>query len=367
MKLGGAEKHVIRLAAGLRQKGHDAGIVCVFKEGALADEVRRGGIPFDCLGANYKWGLRTFSGIFDWLRRNPADVLHTYLFGFDFYGVLPARLLKMPAIVSSRREIAHWQKKRHLFLGKLGNLFVDRIACCSEAAKQWVIEKEKVSEGKTVTIYNGVDLGRFSGGTPTPGPDNAALRKKLGIPPDAVLAGTVANFSFEKGYPYLLDAVSHILEKRPEVWFLFVGGGPLSEEMKDKARSLRRKGQVIFPGFQADIPALLGIMDVFVLASVIEGFPNVILEAMAMGKPVVATRTGGIPELIRSGYDGILVPPKDGKHLADAILSCLDDPAMAKSLGENARKKIAGNFSMDRMVDGYEQFYRSILKEKGKA
>jgi len=354
----------LSLAAGLRERGHDAEIACVFEEGRLGDEIRLKGIPLESLNLSKGWGLVNLFKIWQWLRGKRIDVLHTYLFGFDFFGIFPARLLKVPLIVSSRREIALWQKGKHLLLVKLGNLFVDRIICCSKAVREWVNKKEKVALQKTCVIRNGVDLSRFQSASDSS--KKAEIRKEFGIPLESPLIGTVANLSVEKGYPYLIEAAGIVLREKPEARFLFVGGGPLLEEMKQRAKTDPNSGKIIFTGHRSDIPDLMAAMDVFVLSSLIEGFPNVLLEAMAMGKPVVATETGGIPELIRSGTDGILVPPQNGESLAKAILSYLNNSGMAKNYGENAKNKIAREFSLERMLNQYEEFYQSLLVEKKK-
>ena len=125
MKLGGTERHVIRLAAGLRKRGYDARILCLFREGLLADEVRNDGIPFSCLNMSYRWSLGTSIRLWTELKRlRPFDILHTYLFGFDFFAVLPAFLLGIRTILSSRRELAAWKKGRHYAIENLSNRFV---------------------------------------------------------------------------------------------------------------------------------------------------------------------------------------------------------------------------------------------------
>jgi glycosyltransferase involved in cell wall biosynthesis len=365
MGVGGAERHLISLASGLRNLGVEARIDCVFEEGALAEEIRAKGIPFECLRAQLGWGPKTLLRIFKSLRRNPADILHNYLFGFDFYGALPARLAKIPAVISTRREIAHWQKPRHLLLARLGNLFSDRIVCCSSAARAWAEKKEKVDGKKLLTIHNGVDLNRFS---PTGQPKvRERVRRDLGIPAAAVLIGAVANFSPEKGHEYLLEAAGTVLKTNSRAWFLLVGGGPLMAEMKLRAQKMPGADRILFAGQRADIPELLEAMDLFVLASVIEGFPNVLLEAMAMSKPVVATETGGIPELIQSGTDGLLVTPKDSVQLAAGIQSLISDTSVAVRLGMKAREKIKKDFSIERMIHQYEKLYEGLLEAKGKS
>lgn len=357
MKWGGSEKHIIQLAAGLRQRGYDARITCLFREGLLACEVKERDIPFECLNLPYRWTPAAVFRISKWIQSNPTDILHTCLFGFHFFAGLPARLAKTPIILSSRREIAQWQNWNHRLWERLGNLYADKIICCSKAVEQWTLEKESAPPQKVLTIYNGVDLNRF-----IPNGNSAGVRQHFGIPADAPLIGTVANLSREKGYPYLLEACERIGEKNPDAWFLFVGFGPLEKELKERAGKMKGHEQIIFTGARRDVPNLIRAMDVFILASVIEGFPNVLLEALAMAKPVVATNVGGIPELIGSGRTGILVPPKDGCQLAGAVCSLLEDPAYARSLGARGAELVRKNFSLERMIDQYEAFYLSLLE-----
>lgn len=359
LKWGGSEKHVIQLARGLRERGHDARIVCLFREGPLAREAREREIPFTCLNLSYRWGVRTFQGIQEWLRSHPTDVLHTYLFGFHLFAGLPARLLKVPVILSSRREISHWQKGRHRWIENLGNLFVDRVISCSRAVQSWTLQKEWVRPEKVLTIYNGVDRDRFNGAQ-----TQSTIRQEFQIPSEAPLIGTVANMAAEKGYPYLLEATRLILEKWPKAWFLFVGFGPLEKEIKRKAQEISDPEKIIFAGARTDIPNLLSAMDVFVLASIVEGFPNVLLEALAMVKPVVATRVGGIPELIESGQNGILVPSQNGEALAQAVLSLLKDPQAAQAIGQKGMDKVSKSFTLERMFDEYEDLYVSLLESR---
>jgi glycosyltransferase involved in cell wall biosynthesis len=356
MKLGGAEKHVIRLASGLRKRGYEAGIATIFREGVLAEEAREQGIPFTCLGANDGWGPGTLVRIFNWLRLSRPDVLHTYLFGFHFFAGFPARLLGVPFILSSRREMAHWQKARHLFLENLGNLFVDRVVCCSGAVRERTLAKERISSERVQFIYNGVDCDQFGWGR-----EDGRVREEFGIPENALVVATVANFAIEKGYPYLLEAARIVLEEIPEARFLLVGSGPLEKEIKEKARRIPQHEQIIFTGARHNVPEVLAATDLFVLASLWEGFPNVLLEATAMGKPVVATRVGGIPELIKSDQEGSLVPPKNAGALAGAIVSLLRDPEKGREMAIQARKKIREKFSLERMIDDYEALYLSLV------
>lgn len=359
MDLGGAEKHVIQLASRLRERGFETGIVTIFEEGALARAIRKEGLPFVCLKEKEGWRPATFFRIFRWVQSVRPSILHTYLFGFHLFVGLPARLLKVPILISSRRELAHWKKKRHRWLENLGNRFVDRVVSCSEAAKNWALQNERIDPAKVLTLYNGVDLKRFDGTLRDP-----KIRLEFRVPVGVPLIGTVANFSYEKGYPYLLDAVRRIHERRSDAWFLFVGSGRFEQEMRTEAAASGAGKRIIFAGQRRDIPEILRGLDIFVLASLVEGFPNVLLEAMAMARPVVATNVGGIPELVTSGEEGLLVPARDGKSLAEAVLSLIGDPARASRLGQRALQRIQAGFSLERMVDDYEKLYRTLLREK---
>lgn len=391
MNVGGAEKHVIQLARELHRRGFETGIATVFEEGILAPEVQREGIPFNCLhipkgwgaaagpsqrervrsgrgaaaGPSQRervrsgWGVRTAFRLGEWIRSVGTDILHTYLFGFHLFAGLPARFVGVPVVISSRREIADWRKWRHRFVENLGNFFVDRVVCCSDAVRQWTHSHERIGRDRTLTIYNGVDLDRFGGSD-----DGHRIRAEFGIPSGVPLIGTVANFAVEKGYPTLVGALGRLLKNREDAWFLIVGAGPLEGEIRGHLSRVPGGKRVVFAGLRSDIPELISAMDIFVLASLAEGFPNVLLEAMALSKPVVATRVGGVPELIHSEQDGILVPPRDGWALAEGILTLLADARLAQRMGVRAGERIRQFFSLKRMADQYEAFYLSLVEQK---
>jgi len=359
MKLGGAEKHVLRLAAELRRRGHRPGIATLFKEGHLAEAVRSEGIPFVCLNANPRWGISTSLSIRRWIKSTRVDILHAYLFGFDAYAGLPARLCGTPVFISSRRELAQWQKMRHRVIADLGNLFADRVVCCSDAVLNRTREKEKISPEKLLTLYNGVDASYLRQGA-----DGDKVRSEFGIPRNAPVIGTVANFGAEKGYEYLAECAKRVLSEIPNAYFLWVGFGPLEKTIRDKVKTFVCSERIIFTGMRKDIPELIASMDLFVLASLFEGFPNVLLEAMAMEKPVIATTTGGIPELVEHEKSGLLVPVKNAEALAEAIKSLLQDRSRALKMGQAARNRVASLFTFEQMVQNYEKLYASLWQTK---
>lgn len=357
MKWGGTEKHVIALASGMQARGHRVKILALFRPGLLADEVKKNGIAWECLDLPYRWDARTSKTIFGWLGRNPTDIVHLYLFGFDFFAAAPARLKKIPGVLSTRREIPAWQKIRHRMLVNLSNCFADKVICCSKAVQSWTLQNEWFVSPKVVTIYNGVDLRRFG----ILSEARQEMHRLLGISTADVLVGTVANFGVEKGYPHLIKTAALALEKNPALKFLFVGDGPLRAPIESEAVLLPQKARILFSGFRSDIPELINAMDIFVSASTVEGMPNSIYEAMACAKPVIATRVGGVPEILENERDALLINPGDEQALMDAILRLAADPVLQAKLGANARQKIETSFSMERMLDQYEKLYTQLL------
>jgi len=172
----------------------------------------------------------------------------------------------------------------------------------------------------------------------------------------------IANFNFEiKGHRYFMEAAKSVLEKVPDVEFLLIGDGPLRSKYEEMARSLGVEKKVCFLGRRNDIPSILSVLSVSVLSSISEGLSNVVLESMAAGRPVVATRVGGNPELVINGTTGYLVPPADSEALTEAVVALLKNPAKARSMGVAGKKLVEEKFTVEAMVKGYENLYQSLM------
>jgi glycosyltransferase involved in cell wall biosynthesis len=186
------------------------------------------------------------------------------------------------------------------------------------------------------------------------------VREEFGIPPDAPLVGTVANFRASKGHTILLDAAVQVRRAVPEVRFLLVGHGPLEREIRRRSRDLGLDGTVIFAGAREDAPRLAGAFDVFALSSVYEGLAIALIEAMALGRPSVVTRVGGLTEVVEHRKHALLVEPGDPKPLADAIVTLLRDSGLRRHLGEAARRR-AATFDIRKAVRRLEEVYSELL------
>jgi len=209
---------------------------------------------------------------------------------------------------------------------------------------------------KVRVIPNGIDLKRFAPRAPS-----GLLRAALGVPPSVPIAVSVGRHVPEKGYRHLLGAAAMIERTRPGVHWILVGDGGLRAELEGEAGRLGLASRVHFTGSRGDVDDVVALADVFVLPSESEGFGRVLVEAMAMGRPVVATDVGGIPEIVLDGETGLLVTPADPGALADAVRALLDDPARAARLGAAGRTRAESTFNLGAHVDAVERLYDAVL------
>jgi glycosyltransferase involved in cell wall biosynthesis len=234
----------------------------------------------------------------------------------------------------------------------------DMVIANSEAVRQDAVHQEGLPIDKITVIHNGLEASRFDI------PPNDELRRFLNFQKGAPVVGVIANFIYYKGHQFFLDAWASVVEKFPEAVVLLVGDGPLRQEFEGKVDAMGLKESVRFLGTRQDVPELLAIMNVVVHPSLEEGFSNTILEAMAAGKPVLATDMGGNPEAVVQGETGLLVPPRDSRALADAIIWMLDHPDEAARFGEAGRHRVAEHFEISRMVRQYEELYENLVAER---
>ena len=357
LSVGGTERQLTHLLRGLAGD-HELTVFCTRQEGALAGEARRCGARVDVLAVRSGWDFtlrRTLRRIF--LAHRP-DVLHTFLFGFDLFANLAARDARVPVVISSRRELATWQKRRHLFMQKRANRFVHAVVANSQAVAEYAIEREGADSALFRVIPNGVNADAFVSHA-----DPHQLRVRYRIPFHTHVVGIVANFSPVKDHALFVDAAAELVRRRADVHFLMVGSGPLVTNIE---RLIASRGlTACFTRFAtlAEIADLYALMDVSVLCSKAEGFPNVVIESMAAGRPVVAAAVGGIRELVRDGETGRLVASREPRAFADAIEWVLDHPEESCVMAERASRFVRTELSMDTMVDSYRALYAELLAQ----
>ncbi len=351
--VGGGEYSLLDLVSALAASPFRPLVVCP-GPGGLWERLRASGIPAEILPFP-EWRsarpiaiARALSGLAALVKGRRVSLIHANAIGrVAVYGGLVGRWRGVPVIWHVRVKDSEGWKDR--LLARLAT----RIVVNSDAVGQ---RFRDCAPAKVRRIYNGVDLARF-----TPGPPPADLRLSLGLPPGVPVVGSIGRFVAYKGYTYLLEAARLVREKIPEAHWVLVGDGELRSELEAQSRRLGLEGRLRFAGWQERIPDYLALFDLFVLPSLGEHFGRVLLEAMAMAKAVVATNAGGVPEIVRDGETGILVPPADPAAMAAAAVTLLQDPAGAARMGTAGRRRAESEFSLARHADGIRALYREVL------
>ena len=296
------------------------------------------------------------------IKDHRIDIVHSQGARTDFYARIAGRISRVQhnvctiAMPVEGFDVSSIRKRIYRTIDCLTEKYVEKFITVSDFLNKMLIEKRGIPAAKVVRIYNGVELHRYH-----PDAGRGKLKKELGIPEDVPLIGAVGRMVWQKGFEFLIKAAPAILQAFPGARFMIVGDGPLRGKLGALSEELRVKDNVIFAGFRSDIKDVLSAIDLLVVPSLLEGFPMVTLEAMAMAKPIIATKIDGITEQITDGENGILVPPKDHNALSKAILRLIQDKELSKKLGMSARKKVEQEFSVEKMVAETEKVYLSLL------
>jgi glycosyltransferase involved in cell wall biosynthesis len=209
--------------------------------------------------------------------------------------------------------------------------------------------------GKIKLVHSGINTSRFKGVSP-----DRTLRAQFGFPSDCLLVGNIAKLAGYKDHPTLLRAAKVVCDKLPNARFLIVGEGEEKRKLESLKNELGLEGKLVFAGFRKDVPRILATLDLFVMSSHMEGLGTTVLDAMAASLPVVATHAGGIPEAVKDGKTGILVPKRQPERLAEGIISLLRDPDLRKKMGQAGAQRVDRKFSAEAMVEGNLRVYREV-------
>ena len=362
--VGGAEKMLYHTIKGLKPERYTAKLCSLKKKGVFASRLEADGLEVYSLNMSDE---ATLAGWFDslralvqlaiyFLRERPA-VVHSFLFRANIIARIAGYLTGVPVIISSVRVMGG-EKQYHHFIDRVTAFMADHFVAVSNGVKEHILHTSHVAEDKVSTIYNGVVVECSSTF------DKTAFMSSVGLKNDERILLTAGRLHRQKGYDHLIRAMPMVQSAFPGVKLLILGEGEEENNLKKLADSLELTEKVIFTGLRSDVDSLLHCIEIFVLPSRWEGLPNVLLEAMAAGKPVVATAVGGIPELVVQGVTGVLVPPQDTLALADAIKGLLSDEKRALAMGSAGRQRVQQCFSMDAMISKTEALYQELLTRK---
>jgi glycosyltransferase involved in cell wall biosynthesis len=362
MDVGGLERVVLDLAREGQSRGQRVSIICLERPGMLAPQVQAAGIPLWCV--DKRPGLRCdvvgrLRGLLHQLR---PDIAHTHQVGALFYTGLAAWKMCGLGVVHTEHSQRYAEHFRTRLLACLANRFAHRVCCVSRDIADRMRADRVAPSCKIVVVANGIDTGRM------PEPIHAAaLRRSLGIPAGVPVIGTVGRLAEVKRQDALLRAFAVVQASIPEAHLILVGEGPLRGALEKLGAALQLD-HVHFVGYQSNPEPFYRLLTTFALTSRSEGMPLAILEAGAAGAPVVATRVGGVPEVIIDGQTGSLVDPGDERGLAEAILRYCRDPELGRRTGAAARQHIEAHYSCRAMADNYEsQYLQTLTREHRRA
>lgn len=357
---GGGERYLVDLVAnasgGMR---HAAVIPC---PGPLAQGLLQVGAPFEVTTMPAWFSFSVVSRIARMIRARHADIVHSHGYRANIYARAAAVLTGAASVCTVHVSLYDyvdtpwWKKGLYMAVERATSPLSNRFICISSAMAKDA-DRLGIPGQKVAVITNGVDLKRF-----TPKDRNISMMRRLGISGNGPVVGTVGRMVTEKGQVYLIDALPELVKKFPNLTCLFVGDGPLLSFLRQRAVDHGVLDVCVFAGTHGRIEDVYSVMDVFVLPSLCEPFGLVLLEAMACGVPVVATNSGGPPDFIASGKNGVLVPPADPGALAGAVAKLLESPDMRGKLSVAALKTVCDEFDIRGTVSNIEGVYRSMMQ-----
>lgn len=349
----GGEVQVFYLARELKKRNVFSPVACP-PQTPLYQRCEEENIPVFPLEIKGEWDIIGALKLSRFLKREKIEILHLHSAHAHTVGWWGTKFtLPRPKIVLSRRVDFPIKKNP---ISRLKYREVDVIIAVSKKVKE-ILLRDGLKEEKIEVILSAVDLNRFSRLK-----DPSYLYREFNLSPEQPVVGIVAALAPHKDYWTFLRAAKIVKENMPEIKFLLVGEGELEKELKKLAKKLDLEKEVIFTGFREDVGEILSLLKVFVLSSREEGLGTSLLESMLVGVPIVATRTGGIPEIVKDGENGLLVPPKNPEKLAQGILELLKDESLRKKFIGKGKEKVK-EFSVEKMVDSTIEVYQKILKK----
>jgi glycosyltransferase involved in cell wall biosynthesis len=374
-EISGGEKVLLNLAKHLRRRGHHLLVACP-SHGPLVEVLRREDIEVEIIPIKKTYDLMGAFRLSNLILQEEVQILHTHGMLVNVVGRIASKVAHVPVSISTvhlTRELAstgraenipQWLKGRYYrSLDNFTAQFNDRVIAVSGSVKRDLISQGLSSE-KIVVIKNGIEFDGYQ--NPSDGKNSRTRKKRelnLGNGP---VVGTITRFSKQKDVHAFLYAMSDVIRDYPSVRCLILGDGEQRRELEDLSRRLGLNGDVTFLGYREDAREILDLFDIFVLSSLWEGLPLVVLEAMAGSKPVVATKVPGTAEAVVDGKTGLLVPLRHNERLAHSIKKLLKDKNLSQRMGKAGRRRVEKYFNVEKMVDETEKLYFDLMRSKKK-
>jgi glycosyltransferase involved in cell wall biosynthesis len=354
---GGQERRIIQECLRVREMGHKVVIACQ-PGSALLENATRHGIPVEEVVMRRVIDPKAVWKLYRAIKKHNIDVVSTHSSKDSWSGGIAAKLANVELLVRTRHVANRISQSPFNFVYRMPDGFVTT----GEAVREAMIADNGVAADKIVSIATGVSLERFDPARPV----NPELRRELGIPEGAPVVTMVALLRREKRHDVLVACAAIVKEEFPQARFLVVGDGAAKGRIEALVREAGLEQQVILTGYRNDVPELLAISDIALLTSQMEGVPQGITQAMAMGLPVVAAPVGGLAELVLEGKTGIRAQSGDPASYARALVTLLRDEPLRRKLGEAAREYVMERYTEEMMARRTLEFYNRLVSAKGR-
>src|SRR5262245_56331779 len=362
--VGGTERQAVELLKRIDRRRFDLSLAALRLEGPLYQEVAAifPRVPQFPLTSFYNPNAaKQMMRLRDWMVSERADILHAHDFYAGLLGAAAARLTRV-RVIACQRHMRLSDRRAHEWGTRLTHRLAHRVLVNSEAIRNHLLASGHIAPEKIVVIRNGLSAAAERAALDNDGraKQRAALLRELNLDEGAKLIGLVARLQPVKGHRYFIEAASYIAAVEPNAHFLLIGDGALRREIEEQAARLGVNDRVHLLGARNDAASIAAGFDVAALASLHEGLPNAVMEAMAAGAPVVATAVGGATELVIDGDTGFLAPPADAGALARRILDALRNPDRSARMAAQGRRRVLSQFGMRRMIESVERLYDEI-------
>lgn len=359
---GGTERQLYHLVAGLDRTRFEPCVMAIEGGGEFYDKFVQLGIPVDVVGRLHKFDPTILARAAAIVNKQKPDIVYSLLRTANFWGRLAAMLAGAPAVIGGERGVLRGRKGYEFIPDRALGKFSDLVIVNAPAVKDAYVKQSGLPDDRVVVIPNGIDME-----INRPGLDASPIFKEFNINKNNLIIGTVSRLHPRKGIEFFIDALGRTLPKFTDAVALIGGDGPMRAELEKRASSLSCGERIFFAGFREDVSVLMNAMDIFVFPSLTEGLPNVLVEAAACARPIIACDNEENKFIVRDGETALLVPPGDSEAMGAAMKKLASDPVLRDKLASAARDSVVSRFSIHAMVSSHEKLFQSIYEKKSGA
>ena len=356
LNIGGTERNVVNILKNINREKFEPKLCCLFSGGSYEQEVKDLRITTLIFNHMRLYDLGVYFKVIKFFRG--SDILHCFGYPPIYFGIFLGRLAGAKKIIVAVQDRDVWKKWRHILLDKLIRPFVDLYIADGKGARKFAITKQAIASEKIITIYDGADIDAFKFKK-----TKDKIRTEFGISKIVPVIGVICRLDDKKkGVSYFIKAAPFILKNYPDAMFLIVGDGKDRQDLEELSFKHNIANKIIFAGFRKDVIEVLNAIDILVIPSIWESVPKILIDAMALGKTIVSTNVGDIPELLTNNKTGVLIMPGDQKEIAEAVISLLKNETKAVELKKEAikeveKKGLSLKKSMEFLKDKYIEIY----------